>query len=134
MQEAPERRSYLPLWPIRSRSFFFQVRIPLADSGEAVHARTMCERTLCQSEIGGLAVPRLLWRRLQGAAVGESEPPGNVEALVDGVQMCGRVFVRLSAGKKSDSRHRRRHAGLETLDGAFRHFLRARLFFAFHPG
>jgi nucleoid DNA-binding protein len=42
--------------------------------------------------------------RLQGAAIGEGEPPGQAAGLVHGVEMCGRILMRLAAGQERDAR------------------------------
>ena len=55
-----------------------------------------------------LAGPGLLRRRLQRAAVGEGELPGQAADPVHGVKMGGRLLVRLAAGQEGDARHRRR--------------------------
>ena len=67
--------------------------------------------------------PRLLRRRLERAAVGERQAPGQSADPVDRVEVRGRLLVRLAARQECDPGHRRRYARLENTDGLFRHFL-----------
>src|SRR5213593_698770 len=94
------------------RRLLLEIRLPLAERGEAVHAGTMGEGALRRGRVLRLAAPGLLRRRLQGAAVREGELPRRAADLVDGVEMGGRFLVRLAAGEERDSRHGGGHAAL----------------------
>src|SRR6185312_8394338 len=96
-----------------SRRLLFQVRLPFAERGEAVHGGAMRESALRRGDVFLLAAPGLLRRRLQGASVGEGEFPWEAADLVHGVEMGGGLLVRLTAGKESDAWHRGRNAELE---------------------
>src|SRR5690349_22772941 len=84
----------------QSGSFFLEIRRPAAFAGEPVHARAMRESALRGLHILSLTGPRLLRRRLQRAAVGESELPRQAADLVHGVEMRRRFLVGLSAGEE----------------------------------
>src|SRR3954452_7936769 len=88
-------------WPIavqnaakRLSRFLFQVLLPLAERGEAVHAGAMGKSALRGRDILGFAAPGLLRSRLQGAAIREGEFPGQRSKLVHRIEVRGCVFVR----------------------------------------
>src|SRR5262245_64695108 len=82
------------------RRLLFQVLLPLAARGEAVHHGAVSERALRCGNILALAGPRLLRRRLQGTAIAEREPPRQAADPVHGVEVRGRLLVRLPAGEE----------------------------------
>src|SRR3954470_14556764 len=96
-----------------SRLFAFQIGLPLAERRQPVHAGAVNEGPLRRRDVFGLPGPGLLRGVLQGAPVGEGELPGERTELVHGVEMGGRLLVRLAAGEERDSRDGARHAGLE---------------------
>ena len=81
----------------------------------------------------GLPGPRLLRRRLKRAAVGKCQPPRQAAAPVHGVEMRGRFFVGLSAGKEGNAGHRRGNASLQQPDGFLGDLLNGGLFRLFLP-
>ena len=60
---------------------------------------------------------------LERTPIGESELPGQGAELVHGVEVGGRLLVRLAAGEERDPRDGSRHAGFEQADGFFGDFL-----------
>ena len=96
-----------------SRGFALEIGLPLAERRKPVHFGAMAERALRGGDVFRFARPSLLRRRLQRAAIGESQMPGQGAELVHGVEMRGRFLVRLAAGQERDAGHRGRHAGLE---------------------
>src|ERR1700753_1296008 len=60
---------------------------PLAGAGKPVHVCAMAEGALAGGDVLGFAGPRLLWRGLQRAAIGECDLPRQAADRVDGVQM-----------------------------------------------
>src|SRR6266700_6769910 len=112
-------RGYLPgrtmlatePWPFLSRRLLLEVLLPLSKRGEPVHHGAMGEGALRSGDVLGFARPGLLRRRLQRAAIAEAEPPGQAAELVHGVEVGGRLFVRLVAGEEGDARHRGGVAG-----------------------
>jgi hypothetical protein len=64
-----------------------EVRLPLAEGGEAVHPRPVGKRALGGGHILVLAAPGFLWRCLQGTTIRESEMPGQVAVAVDGIEV-----------------------------------------------
>src|SRR5438874_13582997 len=97
---------------------FFEVAIPLAFRGEAVHARAMVKRLLRRADVRRLAAPGLQRRVLQRAAVAEGERPGERTHAIHRVEVRGRVLVGLPAREEHD-------AGKRGGDGALEHADRA---------
>ncbi|EGE56035.1 hypothetical protein RHECNPAF_770083 [Rhizobium etli CNPAF512] len=100
----------------------FQVLLPVALGGEAVHLGAVGEFALAGGDIFRLAVPGLEGAVLQGAAIGEGDEPGQVKTIDRG-KMRGRLFRGLAAGEESDAGNRRRNRALQHLDGALGNFL-----------
>src|SRR5690349_17251158 len=70
---------------------------PLAERGERIHACAVGEGLLCRGDVLILAVPGEQRRGLEGAAIGESELPGQGAEPVHSREVRGRLFVRLAA-------------------------------------
>ena len=102
-----------------------QLRFPLAECRETVHHGAMRESPLRRRDILALSSPRFLRCRLQGAAIRESEPPGQTAGLVHGVEVRGRILIRLAAGQERNARNRRRDARLQEPDGLLGDFIDA---------
>jgi len=71
--------------------------------------------TLRGGNVFGLARPRLLRRRLQGAAIREGELPRQIAEFVHCIEMRRRLFVGLATGEERDAGHRAGHTGLQEL-------------------
>src|SRR5215204_7728470 len=72
-----------------SGRLLLEIVLPLAEGSEPVHLGAVRKGALGGGDVLGLAGPRLLRRRLQGAAVAEGELPREAAEAVHGVEMRG---------------------------------------------
>src|SRR3954463_8612267 len=79
------------------RRLLLKVLFPLPARGQAVHGSAVRECALRGGDIPALTRPSLLPRCLQRPTVAEREAPRQVADLVHGVEVGGRLLVRLSA-------------------------------------
>src|SRR5215203_6138138 len=107
----------------RSGRHLLEVALPLAERCEAVHLGAVREGGLRGGDVAGLTAPGLLGRRLQGAAVRERELPREAADAVHGVEVGGRLLVRLAARQEGNARHGRGHAALQHLQRLLRDLL-----------
>src|SRR5262249_60613092 len=76
--------------------FLLQILLPLPTRGEAVHHGAVDEGALGGRDVFAPAGPGLLRRRLQRAAVAESESPRQAADAGNGVEVGGGLLVRLA--------------------------------------
>src|SRR5688572_31200090 len=90
---------------LRRQRLALRVGAVAAGAGQAVHARAMQQCRLSGGDVALRAFPRLERRRLQGAAVGERQRPGQSLAvvLVHRCQVCGGELVALPARQEYDA-------------------------------
>src|SRR5262245_31803960 len=78
--------------------FLLQILLPLPARGEAVHHGAVDEGALGGRDVFAPAGPGLLRRRLQRAAVAESEPPRQAADAGNGVAVGGGLVCRRDPG------------------------------------
>ncbi|GIL45396.1 hypothetical protein Vafri_2646, partial [Volvox africanus] len=99
-------------------------RVVLAELSIGVRLGALEERSLGDWNVLSLALPRLQDSVLKGAGIRERHVPW-VGLLVHGVQVQGRLKLRLAAGQEHDARHGRRHTAAQHLQGVLGNLGRA---------
>ena len=93
-----------------------------------IEMRTLEQGLLCCPGIFWLAKPDLQGGLLQGATVGNAQPPGCVRCLlIQCIQIGSGFFRALAAGEKINTRYRCRYGAAQNLQGCGGYLIRCGL-------